>query len=110
MRDTSLGFMTDRIEVTIADARRRNKRLVPYTYEEIAECCIKAMLNGYGAKTLRRSSQSRFVGQSASTLQYTMLRIINCPHDKFPIILHGCVHFLLIKIDLNDFNKLPIID
>jgi hypothetical protein len=47
MKDTPLGFMTDRSETAIADAKRRNKTIVPYSYGEVAECCIEAMLNGY---------------------------------------------------------------
>jgi len=47
MQDTRLGFLTDRSPKAIARAKRDSKTLVPYSYEEVAECCIEAMLKGY---------------------------------------------------------------
>lgn len=47
MQDTKLGFLTDRSPKAIAYAKSLNKTLVPYTYAEIAECCIEGMLKGY---------------------------------------------------------------
>ncbi len=47
MKDTRLGFLTDRSEKAVAAARNGNKPLVPYSYNEIAECCVEAMLKGY---------------------------------------------------------------
>lgn len=48
MANTSLGFMTDRSPDIINAAKMKNKKApVPYTYEQIAESCIEAMLQGY---------------------------------------------------------------
>lgn len=47
MQDTKLGFLTDRSPRAIARAEQDNKKLFPYKYDEIAECCIEAMLQGY---------------------------------------------------------------
>lgn len=44
MANTPLGFMTDRSPEALASSK---KQLKPYTYHEIAECCIEAMLQGY---------------------------------------------------------------
>jgi|GEM_PF-5241053 len=47
MVNTNLGFMTDRTPDAIRNSKNKKKELVPYTYSEISECCIEAMLNGY---------------------------------------------------------------
>jgi hypothetical protein len=47
MQDTKLGFLTDRDAKAIARAKRDLKELRPYTYAEVAECCIEGMLKGY---------------------------------------------------------------
>ena len=47
MKDTKLGFLTDKSPKAMAYAKSQGKTVVPYTYEEITECCIEAMLNGY---------------------------------------------------------------
>ena len=47
MQDTRLGFMTDRSPAQMAAAKAQNKTLNPYSYEEVAECVIDALLNGY---------------------------------------------------------------
>lgn len=44
MKDTPLGFVTDRSPAVIASSR---KDLQPYDYNTIKEACIEAMLNGY---------------------------------------------------------------
>ena len=44
MADTPLGFMTDRSPAAIKSSK---KDLSPYDYNQIAECCIEAMLQGY---------------------------------------------------------------
>lgn len=47
MKDNRLGFLTDRSQKAIAAAKEKRKELTPYSYEEITECCIEAMLKGY---------------------------------------------------------------
>lgn len=48
MANTPLGFMTDRTPAAVAASQRASRKtLVPYNYNEIAECCIEAMLKGY---------------------------------------------------------------
>lgn len=47
MQDTRLGFLTDRSPKALAYAKSRGKTLIPYTYEEIVECVVEAMLQGY---------------------------------------------------------------
>lgn len=48
MANTSLGFMTDRSpDIIKANNAKGKKALTPYTYDQIAECCIEAMLQGY---------------------------------------------------------------
>ena len=47
MKDTRLGFLTDRSKKAIAAAKEKKKELTPYDYEEVVECCIEAMLKGY---------------------------------------------------------------
>jgi hypothetical protein len=47
MQDSKLGFLTDRSSKAIARAEYDGKKLKPYAYEEIAECCIEGMLQGY---------------------------------------------------------------
>ena len=46
MANTPLGFMTDRAPEVIRASKKANPPK-PYTYNEIAECCIEAMLQGY---------------------------------------------------------------
>lgn len=46
MANTPLGFMTDRSPAALA-MRKPGKQLKPYTYPQLAEACIEAMLNGY---------------------------------------------------------------
>lgn len=46
MANTPLGFMTDRSPEVIRTSKKANPPK-PYTYNEIAECCIEAMLQGY---------------------------------------------------------------
>jgi hypothetical protein len=43
MKDTALGFMTDRSPAAL----EKNNNLKPYTYEQVVECCIEAMMQGY---------------------------------------------------------------
>jgi hypothetical protein len=47
MQDTKLGFLTDKSPRAIAYAKSQGKNPQPYSYMEIVECCIEAMLNGY---------------------------------------------------------------
>ena len=47
MQDTELGFMTDRSPAIIEAAKKKGKKLDCYTYNEVAECCINALLRGY---------------------------------------------------------------
>jgi len=47
MKDTRLGFLTDRSEKALAIARKNKKDLKPYHYNTLREACIEAMLNGY---------------------------------------------------------------
>lgn len=47
MQDTRLGFLTDRSPKALSIAKATGKTLNPYTYNEIAECCIEGMLKGY---------------------------------------------------------------
>jgi len=47
MKDTELGFLTDRSPSAVARAQNTEKKIYPYKYEEVAECCINAMLKGY---------------------------------------------------------------
>ena len=47
MQDTRLGFLTDRSPAAIARAKKDNKTLYPYTYAQVSECCIEAMLKGF---------------------------------------------------------------
>lgn len=46
MQDTKLGFLTDRSPSAVARSQGE-KKLTPYTYSEVAECCIEAMLKGF---------------------------------------------------------------
>lgn len=43
MTNSKLGFMTDRSPSALAS----NSKIKPYSYEEIAECCIEALMKGY---------------------------------------------------------------
>lgn len=47
MQNRRLGFVTDRSPKAIARAKANGKDLKPYTYEEIIEPCIEALINGY---------------------------------------------------------------
>lgn len=47
LQDTPFGFITDKSPIAINTAQKLGKRLTPYTYEEIADCCISALLEGY---------------------------------------------------------------
>lgn len=49
MQNTPLGFMTDRTDLAIWQSQQpgSKKELKPYRYEEVAEVCIEAMLQGY---------------------------------------------------------------
>ena len=48
MKDTHLGFMTDRTDLAIWKSKQgHGKELKPYRYEDIAEVCIEAMMKGY---------------------------------------------------------------
>jgi len=49
MQNTPLGFMTDRTPAAIWQSKQpgSKKELKPYRYEEVAEVCIEAMLQGY---------------------------------------------------------------
>ena len=47
MKDTKLGFITDRSAAAIKKNQGYGKKLVSYTYHEIAECCIEALMKGY---------------------------------------------------------------
>lgn len=49
MKDSRLGFLTDRSPKALARQRDdgEGNKMKAYTYEEIAEACIEAMLNGY---------------------------------------------------------------
>jgi hypothetical protein len=47
MQDSKVGFMTDRSPAIIEAAKRRGKAIVPYTYNEIADCVLYALLFGY---------------------------------------------------------------
>lgn len=48
MQDTRLGFLTDRPPAAIEKSKNYGKKkLVAYTYNEVAECCIEALLKGY---------------------------------------------------------------
>lgn len=47
LQDTQLGFLTDRSPAAINKAQRDGKPLKPYTYEDVADCNIEAMISGY---------------------------------------------------------------
>ena len=47
MQDSRLGFLTDKSPRAIAYAASRGKTVKPYSYEEIVEPVIEAMLQGY---------------------------------------------------------------
>lgn len=47
MQDTKLGFMTDRTPDAIEASKKKKYPLTPYSYKQIAECCIEALLKGY---------------------------------------------------------------
>jgi hypothetical protein len=47
MKDTALGFLTDRSEDALNRAKREQKVLVAYSYNQIASACIEAMIQGY---------------------------------------------------------------
>lgn len=47
MRDSHLGFLTDRNEYAIWKAKKNGKDLKPYTYNQIIEALIPCMLKGY---------------------------------------------------------------
>ena len=49
MQDSPLGFITDRSPAAIAAAKGayKPKTIIPYTYNEVKECCIEGMMKGY---------------------------------------------------------------
>lgn len=47
MQDTALGFMTDKSPAAVEAAKKKNNTIVPYTYEQVVDCCIEGMLQGY---------------------------------------------------------------
>jgi len=48
MANKKIGFMTDRSPSAIKYAKAKQKKeIIPYTYDELAECCIEALLKGY---------------------------------------------------------------
>ena len=47
MQDTRLGFLTDRSYAAVEKSKKHGKKLTAYTYGEVAECCIEALLKGY---------------------------------------------------------------
>ena len=47
MQDNPLGFLTDRSPGAVEDAKRKGKKLEPYTYEEVVDCVIEGLFNGY---------------------------------------------------------------
>ena len=47
MKDTKLGFLTDRSLTAIKKSHGYGKKLEAYSYNEIAECCIEALMKGY---------------------------------------------------------------
>jgi len=47
MQNTRLGFLTDRTPKSIAASKAQGKPLLPYTYDEVAEACIEAMIKGF---------------------------------------------------------------
>lgn len=47
MKDSALGFRTDRSNNAIELSKKTNKPLKAYEYSEITECCINALLKGY---------------------------------------------------------------
>jgi len=47
MQDSKIGFMTDRSPAIIAKAKSKNKNIIPYTYREISDCVLTALLCGY---------------------------------------------------------------
>ncbi len=47
MQNTRLGFLTDRTPKSIAASKAQGKTLTAYTYEEVAEACIEAMIKGF---------------------------------------------------------------
>jgi hypothetical protein len=47
LKDRPIGFLTDRSPDIIRSAQRDNRKIVPYSYQDIAECCVEAMAAGY---------------------------------------------------------------
>jgi len=47
MQDSTVGFLTDRSPSIIRKAKEKNKTIKPYTYNEIADCVLNALLFGY---------------------------------------------------------------
>lgn len=47
MQDSKIGFLTDRSPAIIAKAKSKGKRIEPYTYSEIADCVLTALLFSY---------------------------------------------------------------
>ena len=47
LKDSPLGFLTDRSEKTLLKAKLDGKPLKPYTYDEIRDALIVGMLRGY---------------------------------------------------------------
>ncbi len=47
LKDSPLGFITDRSPAAIENANRKQKTLKPYTWNEIRECVAEALLKGY---------------------------------------------------------------
>jgi hypothetical protein len=47
MKDNPLGFLTDRSPNAIEDAKKKGKKLEPYTYDEVVDCVIEGLFNGY---------------------------------------------------------------
>lgn len=47
MQNTPLGFMTDRTPAALRKAEENGKPKKPYSYDQISEACVEAMLNGY---------------------------------------------------------------
>lgn len=47
MQDSKIGFMTDRSPAIIKKAKEKGKTIKPYTYLEISDCVLTALLFGY---------------------------------------------------------------
>jgi hypothetical protein len=47
MQDSNIGFMTDRSPAIIEKAKAKNRTIKPYTYLEISDCVLTALLFGY---------------------------------------------------------------